>query len=256
MFKQIIKKCFSFFGLEISKTKKAKIHAIDAAEVKRNYYCNEGLRFRCLKRYDFKTILDIGANEGQFAGKILTVFPKAHIHCFEPLKDAFEQLKNNFKENYNITFYNYGLGNENKTVEIFKNEYSPSSSLLKMLDVHKNNFDFAIQTEQETIKIKILDEVLIKEIETPFLVKIDVQGYEKFVLEGGENIISKADVIIIEISFALLYDRQPLFDDIYLLLKKMDFKYAGSLEQLNSTSNNEILQQDALFIKNTIRLNK
>jgi FkbM family methyltransferase len=256
MFKQKIKRALNFFGLEIKKIRKSKEkfgnkeeENIDNIEEKRKYYYTEGLRFKCLKKYEFKTILDIGANEGQFAGKILTIFPGAQIHCFEPLKEAFEQLKLNFSDSKNITFHDFGLGNEEKTVNIYKNEYSPSSSLLEMLDLHKINFDFAVNTEAETIKIKKLDEVLFKGIEKPVLIKIDVQGYEKFVLDGGLNTINQADVIIIETSFVELYANQALFDEIYQLLKDLGFVYSGSIEQLVTPDNKEIVQQDALFVR-------
>ncbi len=252
--KQLIKRSINAIGYDIHtirkpEIKKPEIKLEDVTERKKTYYYREGLRFDCIKKYDFKTILDIGANEGLFAGKIITVFPNAKVHCFEPLKEAFEQLKSEFPEHQNITFHNFGLGDENKTVEIFKNEYSPSSSFLKMLDIHKTNFDFAVKVEQEAVSIKRLDEVFTDDINKPLLLKIDVQGYEKFVLDGAINVISKTDVIIIETSFVPLYEDQSLFNDIYHYLEDLGFSYSGSIEQLTAPESGEILQQDALFIR-------
>ena len=44
-----------------------------------------------LKGVPIKTVIDIGANRGQFAKKICEVFPEATVHCFEPLLEPFEQ---------------------------------------------------------------------------------------------------------------------------------------------------------------------
>ena len=45
-----------------------------------------------------KTIIDIGANKGQFAEYISNIFPKAQLFCFEPLPDAFTLLNKWNKE--------------------------------------------------------------------------------------------------------------------------------------------------------------
>lgn len=214
-------------------------------------YIIEGKRFEWLRSYNFKTILDIGANEGQFASKILTIFPEAEIHCFEPLHSVFEQLQLNFKNISNVVVYNFGLGASTEEKNIFRNEYSASSSVLEMLDLHKENFDFAVAVEPEKISIKKLDEVFITEIPKPLLIKIDVQGYEMYVLEGGKSAIPQAEVIIIETSFYPFYDNQPLFDDIYQYFTQWGYRYVGNIEQLEAPKDQKILQADAIFVKGT-----
>jgi hypothetical protein len=51
-------------------------------------------------------------------------------------------------------------------------------------------------------------------------------------------------------SFQELYINQPLFNEIYVKLYSLGFKYCGNIEQLYSPLNNQILQADCLFIKN------
>ena len=45
----------------------------------------------------FHTIIDAGANVGQFALTAAQRFPMAEIHCFEPVPDVYEILKSNVK---------------------------------------------------------------------------------------------------------------------------------------------------------------
>lgn len=203
-----------------------------------------------LKNLNFKSILDIGANSGQFVEKFLIFYPKADFFCFEPLSEPFDELKEKFGSKQNFHLYKFALGNKAGEEKIFHNEYSPSSSLLAMKDEHKDAFDFAREEFEEEITIKKLDHLSIEpDIKKPYLVKMDTQGFESEVIKGGKDIISKADMIIIETSFVQLYEGAPLFDDIYMILKNMGFEYVGSFEQLRRPQDGKILQQDSIFIK-------
>ena len=46
-----------------------------------------------LQKAGYRTILDIGANVGQFALPAWFAFPEAQIFSFEPLPDCFRQLQ-------------------------------------------------------------------------------------------------------------------------------------------------------------------
>jgi FkbM family methyltransferase len=235
----------SYFGYKLKRIRKDL--ALEKEQVLAEYE-KEARRFLWLQSYDFKSIVDVGSNEGQFAQKILTLFPAANLHCFEPIESVFAKLKENLTSQENVFFYNFGLGEKEEEMLIFKNEYTPSSSMLTMLDVHKRNFDFAIEVKPEKIKIRTLDSFFDSVVNDPLLIKIDVQGYELFVLRGGIRVLEKAAVVILETSFYRLYREQPLFNDIYDFLIQMGFEYFGNVEQLLAPKNNAILQADAVFI--------
>ncbi|MEJ7678570.1 MAG: FkbM family methyltransferase [Segetibacter sp.] len=198
----------------------------------------------------FRTIIDVGANEGQFASKMRKLFPSSEIHSFEPIPDVYNKLLEHFKDDPKFFGYNYALGNKHKEAQIYLNEYSPSSSLLKMEDEHKKHFDFAKKESACNIVIKRIDDVMqIEFLQKPVLLKIDVQGFEEQVIQGGKMFIKGCEMIIIEVSFTELYNQQPLFHTIYKLLFTLGFKYSGNYEQLISPEDGSILQADAIFIK-------
>ena len=203
-----------------------------------------------LKNLNFKTILDIGANEGQFADKMHSLFPETMIYSFEPIPEAFDQLEKNFKDIEQIKGFNLALGDAAGEITFNKNESTASSSFLEMTDTHTESFDFAVKTSPITVKVETLDNVMSREkTDLPMLIKIDVQGFEEKVIKGGMDTIRMADMVICEVSFTELYKGQLLFDDTYQLFKNMGFSYAGSIEQLRSPDTNRILQADAIFIK-------
>jgi FkbM family methyltransferase len=199
--------------------------------------------------YDFETIIDIGANEGQFATKMRMFFPKAEIISFEPIPFVYQKLTNVFINDSKFKAYPLGLGDQDMETEFYENDYSPSSSLLKLKD-HTSHFDAATNTKPIKITVKKLDEVLANEgLTKPIMVKIDVQGFEDKVIMGGKNILSQADLILCEVSFVQLYEGQKLFSDINNMLSSLGFSYSGNYEQLYSPATNEVLQADAIFIK-------
>ena len=203
-----------------------------------------------LQKYDIKTVVDIGANEGQFATEFTAIFPSAKLHSFEPLNAPFNLLKNRFANNNNVTVYNFALGEKEEVLVMNLNEFTPSSSFLRMNESHTESFTYAVNTTQCNIQVKRLDDIAASlNLTEPFLVKIDVQGFEDKVLTGGLETIKKASIIIVEVSFKELYENQPLFDKIYQTVTKLGFNYSGNFEQLLSPATNEILQADALFIK-------
>lgn len=203
-----------------------------------------------LKEYDFRTILDIGANEGQFADKMHTLFPEAAIYSFEPIPEAFSKLEKNFKEVKQIKGINLALGDLPGEITFNKNESSASSSFLEMADTHKKSFDFAVKTSPIKVKVDTLDNFMSREkIVFPMLIKIDVQGFEDKVISGGTEVIKKAGMVFCEVSFTELYKGQLLFKDIYEMFKNLGFSYAGNIEQLRSPETNRILQADAVFVK-------
>lgn len=162
--------------------------------------------FIWLKKFAFQTILDIGANEGQFADKLHTLFPVAVIYSFEPLRESFQLLEKNFQNIAQMRPINLALGEEAGTITFNKNESTASSSFLKMSENHKENFDFAVKEDPISVKVDTLKNVMAKEkIEFPMLIKIDVQGFEDKVIKGGIEVIKSAKAVICEVSFVELY---------------------------------------------------
>jgi FkbM family methyltransferase len=238
-----IRKLFQQFGYDIVRYKPAFV---------RNQA--EGIGFgedlEWLKDFAFKSIIDIGANEGQFSDKMRRLFPSATIHAFEPLPGVFARLNNNFAQDAQFISYNTGLGEQPGHLEFWENDYSPSSSFLDLANSHKQHFEDATESKKVSVTVDRLDNIFLnKKLDSPLLIKIDVQGFEDKVIRGGTNTLRQADMIICELSFIELYKGQPLFHDIYESLKLLGFNYAGSIEQLRSPGKNQILQADGIFIK-------
>lgn len=226
-----LKKMFRFCGLEVRRARRFD-------------------KYEWLKGEDIKTVLDIGANTGQFASQFHRLLPDARLYSFEPLEDCYNALLKRMGRVPKFHAFNFALGSINGQAEIYRNDFTPSSSLLSMEELHKEAFPFTKHTTAQKIKIKRLDDIVDKlDIVENVLVKIDVQGTEDKVIMGGERLLSRASILIVETSFQSLYQDQPLFDAIYDLLRGQGFVYAGSEHTIRNPNDGSILQCDSVFCK-------
>lgn len=238
--KKLIHWALNKFGYEINnKSRKAQ------------YLVNEKWKFLC--RLDINTIIDVGANEGQFINEVIRFFPNAEIYSFEPLNDCYEKLLLNYKKNNRVHAFNLALGEEDGEIIFCRSSASPSSSILKMGSLHKKLYPHTANLVEEKVKVKRLDGVMENiKMRDNILLKIDVQGAEDKVIKGASEILKRVDIIITEVSYAALYEGQPLFKDIMTLLENHNYIYMGNLEQFSSPLTNAPIFSDAIFVSKEI----
>lgn len=203
-----------------------------------------------LRQLSPRTVIDVGANTGQFSKQIRMLLPHSVIYAFEPLPDCFEAFQAAFAKDELVTAFNVGLAESVGELVFERNEFSPSSSFLKIAQAHTGAFPHTLRTSKEVVRVDRLDHVANSLVlASPLLLKINAQGYEDKILYGGEETARMADTILVETSFVELYEQQPLFDDIYLLLKRWGFAYQGSFDQLRDPRTGRTLQEDSVFVK-------
>ncbi len=207
-----------------------------------------------LRELDVKTIIDVGANTGQFARSIRTSFPEARLFCFEPLKEPFRELANWAAATgpERTLAFNTALGDRQGTIEISCNSsYSPSASILPSTPLSSKLFPQTVPTRSQTVGITTLDaalEEMLPKLEPDILVKLDVQGYEDRVIRGGAEVLSRAKACILEVLIDGLYEGQPRFEDLVGLLDRLGFSYAGNLDQYHAPDGHVVFL-DAVFTR-------
>ena len=195
----------------------------------------------------FNTILDVGANKGQFALSAAYHFPMARIYSFEPLPDTFKKLRRNVKGKTQIRVYNCMLGSTNGKMIFFRNEYTHVSSALS---IHKDNKHPKYDPKKVTaieVDISCLDDMAAElDIKAPVLLKMDVQGYEKEVLIGAREVIRMVDYVVFESSFVHLYENQPLFDEMHSVVKNLGYELVAPVG-FQEGKDLEIIEMDVLY---------
>lgn len=199
------------------------------------------------------TVIDVGANRGQFARQARKFFPNAVIHCFEPLPEAAEALKKwAASEAGQVDVHQMAVGAESGKVMMWEHiDHDPSSSLLQTTDTTEELFPQTRRRRQVQVSICTLDAIFGDDLTTRFgrlVVKVDVQGFEDRVVAGGQRIFSIADVAILEIAVRQLYEGQPTFAKIVNELGKLGLSYIGNLDQHHDAMGQPIYF-DAVFAR-------
>ena len=203
-----------------------------------------------LREMNIETVLDVGANVGLFAASIRKLLPRAKIYAFEPVEACFEELSNRHSGDRLFRGFPYALGDRDGTAAFNVNDYTASSSMLAMAPTHMEEYPFTAHATPAEIRVHRLDTVAPElELSGPMLVKLDVQGFELQVIEGGRETLAAADVIITEVLFAHLYEGQTSFEELHAKLQNLGFRFHGTLEQTHSKRTALPLFCDAFFIK-------
>jgi len=204
---------------------------------------------RVLGNSGIQTVLDIGANTGQFAKMIVHACPKLKaLHSFEPLADCQDALRQALKGDPRHQMHAFGLGDKDESLLFNHAEFTPCSSLLTPNARLTADHPGAGRIKQELVEIRTLDGWAAGQaLEPGILVKIDVQGYEDRVIQGGVGTLKRSRYVIVEVPFHPLYDNQPSFHTLYTMLHDIGFTYQGSTGQNIRKSDGCILEADALF---------
>jgi len=193
---------------------------------------------------NINTIIDIGANKGQFALICRHFCKQAKIYSFDPLPNIDQTYKKILKKN--CFFYNCAIGPKRKKTFLNISNKNDSSSILEITKNQNKIFKGTEYVGKLPIKMKKLSDCLdLKDIKLKCLLKIDVQGFELETLKGCQPFLQKVQYIYIECSTIEFYKNQSLFKDVkeWLYLKGFKIKKKFNSEFYN----NKLVQADYLF---------
>jgi FkbM family methyltransferase len=142
-----------------------------------------------------KVVIDVGANVGYYTVELAKLLETSgELLSFEPVEATFSQLRKNVELNQlekKVKTFQLGLSNSITETEIFLPKISGSSAA-SLRNLHPEE-----EFESQVIKISTLDYVVGSlGITDCNLIKIDVEGGELQVIEGGIETISKFKPII------------------------------------------------------------
>ena len=217
------------------------------------------------------TILEIGALpiEGQKEPfhQLLEIFPRSQIIAFEVDKDLCEQL--NQKAKQGIKFFPVALGRTEERRPFYETNHPMCSSLYKpnekLISMY-NNMEVAMLKSVGTIETFSLDYFLKESnVGTVDFIKIDIQGAELDVFQGGANALKEVVAIVSEVEFIHHYTNQPLFGDVCVFLAEKEIMFHKFLAISGRTLKpifieefpnypSQMMWTDAVFIKDIFKI--
>jgi len=186
-----------------------------------------------------KVIIDVGSNIGLFAKSIAENISYNHIHLFEPCIEYLNKSKTLLKNFKNITYNNIALGDCKEEKTLYKSKDSNIGwNTLYDKDPNQNE-NFFNEMNSEIVSTVRLDDYY-KDIKQIDFIKIDVEGYERNVLEGSWNLIQKFKPhILIEVGWGINHPDWNLNKKTYEKLFSLGYE-KFDLDSIQNT-------QDILF---------
>jgi FkbM family methyltransferase len=201
---------------------------------------------------DVRVVLDIGANEGQFARTALHAFPAATIFSFEPLPAAQAALRA-LAEGHpgRLEVEPFALGDSDGHVDFNVTAFSPSSSILPVEPGGAVPIDVR---EMTRVPIRRLSEwASSRALTSDIVMKLDVQGYEGNVLRGGIDVLKRTRIVIAETTFTPLYKGQTSLGELCAIMEPLGFRYREGFGVVRDTGSGEPLWQDSVFVANGVK---
>jgi FkbM family methyltransferase len=176
-------------------------------------------RLETLSRLSVETVLDIGANTGQWARELRNSGYRGRIISFEPAPEPFTQLKTSARfEEEHICVHAALADRDGEGQLLITNATVLSSFRTPIHDRYTSNCSEV--KERVTVPIRRLDSIVptLTCERDRFYMKIDTQGFEKEVLSGASGILSRTDAVEVELSLVDQYEEQALLPEIWQLL--------------------------------------
>jgi FkbM family methyltransferase len=196
-----------------------------------------------------RTVVDIGANRGQFALAVRQIVPDAHIVSFEPLPGPAAIYRDIFGDDSSVVLHEMAVGAVAGEAIIHLSARDDSSSLLPITERQNALFPGTAEIGTAVIRVVRLEDLLgADDIVEPALLKIDVQGFELVALEGCGDLLDRFAWVYVECSFVELYSGQASADSVVAWLYQRTFSLSGVYNMTYDDSGCAV-QADFLFIR-------
>jgi len=167
---------------------------------------------RLLRDEQITHFLDIGANQGQFGRFVRSLGFAGPLHSYEPDPTNFVRLQQQAADDADWSCHNFAVGGSQASEQVLHvaSNAGLSSSLLPASELMTSEFETI--SFDRGVKVAVLPLVdVFDRLAAPdgrVFLKVDVQGYERFVFEGGfpTALSDRVPALLVESSFRPMYD--------------------------------------------------
>lgn len=231
--KSFVKRLFSNLGYEIRKIPSGRVLRTSVGE---SYALIRALGFNP------KTVIDVGVAGG--TQDLYTNFPDSLFLLIEPLKEFESALKAILKQ-YRGSYVLAAAGASAGEVS-----FNMHDNQLEGSSIYQDTMGAQADGHKVTVPmIRIDDIVREKSLSGPYLIKVDVQGAELSVLEGSQESLADAEVVVLEVCMFEFMKGAPQFFDVIYYMKQHSFAAYDIILGGNRPLDNALGYVDIVFVK-------
>jgi FkbM family methyltransferase len=204
-----------------------------------------------LQHHGITTVLDVGANVGQFASALRTWGYRGRIISFEPVPEAFAALVKRAARDVRWSAMQLALGDQDGQQILRVSRHTVFSSLREMGEPLRRRFPAAADVHEQTIVVRRLDSIWAELVMEPgrVLLKCDTQGYEREVLLGARGVLDSVYGVQLEASVEPLYRGEARMTELMALMEQLGFALGGIEAGTHERATGRLLQADCLFLR-------
>ena len=194
-------------------------------------------------KYNFNSVLDVGAHAGTFTFGCKQFYPSAYYYMIDGNPIAEHYISNSGID-YKIAY----LSDLVKNTVVYKtkhNVFNTGDSLYRENTRYYDDQSVVVQP----ITTTTLDEIFKNEKTLEFI-KIDCQGSEIDIIKGGLEMCKRAEIFLLEASVYTYNSGAPMFDELKNFMASIGFNYIKTVSDITHPDNHGVLiQHDVLFSK-------
>jgi FkbM family methyltransferase len=223
-----IKKTARAFGIEIARAR--------ATRGSIGEHCDH------LARMGFqpRTVIDIGAADG--TPGLYDRFEGASILLIDPLTEHVPALERIRREHSGVCFTVAAAGARAGSIEM--NVYPAH-----LTGSTCGNDPRGVGGPRQVPLITLDEECARRDLEGPYLVKVDTQGFELEVLRGASRILSETEAVILEVSFFRFFTSNPIFSEVVGFMAERGFELYDLLGASVRPLDGALAQADVVFAR-------
>jgi FkbM family methyltransferase len=211
----------------------------------------ETVRRRLLITGRFSSVLDVGANAGQYLAEIRRAGFHGHVDCFEPHPTAFELLQKHAHGLGPATMHKIALGASSGEATLYGTNDTACSSLRKPSAGLEACHEGARVVTGQRVPVRRIDELNLEALtaKNRCWLKIDTQGTELAVISGAAKSLGQIQAIELELSLSVLYEGQPLLPVVWTYLQDAGYIPFWIERGWRDPRNGCLGQVDAIFVR-------
>jgi FkbM family methyltransferase len=211
--------------------------------------------YKLLQGSTVTTIIDVGANVGQFGLDMRRAGFDGQIISYEPGQESFGLLGKTARnsEPWKISQIALGSAEAEKLINVSGNS-GLSSSFLEMETDHLKHFPASITVKQEIAHVSTLDKQISDLGLDPksILLKLDVQGYEEHILATLPAVAHRISIIQLETSLSKIYEGGSHLSSTAALLDMLNYTVVSVMTERFQKKTLRALDTDLIAVRNDL----